>query len=32
MEEPNANEKEWAMGFCINTITMQGISEGAWGK
>ncbi len=29
MEEPNVNEREWAMGFHIGTTTMQGISEGA---
>jgi hypothetical protein len=29
MEEPNANEKERAMGFCTNTAIMQGISKGA---
>jgi hypothetical protein len=30
MEEPIAYEKERAMGFCINTILVQGISEGAY--
>jgi hypothetical protein len=25
MEKPNANEREWAMGFCTSTTTMQGI-------
>jgi hypothetical protein len=25
MEKPNTNEREWAMGFCIGTTTMQGI-------
>ncbi len=29
MEKPNVNEKEQAMGFCINTTTMQGISKRA---
>jgi hypothetical protein len=29
MEEPNANEREQAMGFCNGTIAMQGISKGA---
>jgi len=28
MEEPNADEKEWAMGFHTNITTMQGISKG----
>jgi hypothetical protein len=28
MEKPNANEKEWAMGFYSGTIPMQSISEG----
>jgi hypothetical protein len=27
MEEPNVDEKEQAMGFCIGTITMQGIFQ-----
>jgi hypothetical protein len=30
MEEPNANEKEQAMGFCISTIVVQGIFKGAY--
>jgi hypothetical protein len=29
MEEPNANERERAMGFHNGTTTMQGISKGA---
>ncbi len=29
MEELNVNEREWAMGFQINTITMPNIFEGA---
>jgi hypothetical protein len=29
MEEPNANEREWAMGFRTNTTIVQGISKGA---
>jgi hypothetical protein len=36
MEKPNANEREWAMGFHTNTTIVQGISEGKcrqiWGK
>ncbi len=28
MEEPNANEREWAMGFRTDATTMQGIFEG----
>jgi hypothetical protein len=27
MEEPNANEQEWAMGFRTNISTVWGISE-----
>jgi hypothetical protein len=30
MEEPTIDEKERAMGFCISTIVVQGISEGAY--
>jgi hypothetical protein len=29
MEKPNVNEKEQAMKFCIDTIAVQGIFEGA---
>jgi hypothetical protein len=29
MERPNANEREWAMGFHTNTIIVLGFSEGA---
>jgi hypothetical protein len=29
MEEPNANEKEWAMGFCTGTTNVQNIFERA---
>jgi hypothetical protein len=29
MEKPNADEKEWTMGFRIGTIVVQGIFEGA---
>jgi hypothetical protein len=28
MEEPNAHETERAMGFCISTTIVQGISKG----
>jgi hypothetical protein len=28
MEEPNANGREWAMGFDTNATTMQGIFVG----
>jgi hypothetical protein len=27
MEELNANEREWAMGFCISTTNVYGIFE-----
>jgi hypothetical protein len=27
MEKPNVDEREWAMGFHINTTTVQGISK-----
>ncbi len=30
MEEPNVDEKKHAMGFCISTIVVQGIFEGAY--
>ncbi len=30
MEEPNAHEGEWAMGFHINTTFVQGISKGIY--
>jgi len=29
MEKPNVDEKEWAIGFCISTIVVQGISKKA---
>jgi hypothetical protein len=29
MEKPNVDEREKAMGFCIGTTIVQGISEGA---
>jgi hypothetical protein len=29
MEKPNVDEREHAMGFCIGTTIVQGISEGA---
>ncbi len=32
MEKPNANEREWAMGFHICTIDVQGIFEGTHRK
>jgi hypothetical protein len=28
MEESNANEKEWAMGFCINFIVVPTLFKG----
>jgi len=30
MEEPNVDEREWAMGFCIDATIVQGISKGAY--
>jgi hypothetical protein len=29
MEEPNVDEQEQAMGFCIGTIVVRGLFEGA---
>jgi hypothetical protein len=29
LEEPNVNEREWAMGFHTNTTTMPDLLEGA---
>jgi len=31
LEEPNVNEKEWAMGFHTNTTTTPDLLEGARG-
>jgi hypothetical protein len=36
MEKPNANEREWAMGFCTDTTNVQNIFKEPisklWGK